>query len=114
MTPAKATGPGPLTVIARAKSRPGFEKDLESALRAVISPTHEEPGCVRYALHRSLENPSVVMTVERWKSRADFDRHLNSLHVQELFRQVAGMVSAPPEIDLFELLPAGDREKGSL
>ena len=37
-----------LTVIARAKAKAGREKELEQAMRAVVTPTHQESGCLRY------------------------------------------------------------------
>ncbi|MBV9080273.1 MAG: antibiotic biosynthesis monooxygenase [Elusimicrobia bacterium] len=103
-----------ITVTARARAKSGKEKELEDALRAVTGPTHAETGCRRYAVHRDLQDKSSFLIVERWASIADHQAHMATPHVQELFRKVPGLVAAPPEILTFELLPMGDRSKGTL
>ena len=50
-----------ITVIARATAKPGHEEDLERALRESIPPSHDEPGCLRFSLHRSAQDPSVLV-----------------------------------------------------
>jgi quinol monooxygenase YgiN len=49
-----------LTVIARAKAKPGHEADLERAMRAVVGPSHDEQECLRYAFIDPLEIPQVL------------------------------------------------------
>ena len=73
-----------LTVMARAKAKPGREAELEQAMRAVVVPTHQESGCLRYALHRSLLDPSIFMIVEHWTSKEAVDQHFATAHVQAL------------------------------
>jgi quinol monooxygenase YgiN len=65
-----------VVVIATAKAKPGNESELERALREVAKPTRQQPGCVRFSLYRSEDDPGVVVGVERWKTKADHDRHL--------------------------------------
>ncbi len=101
----------PVTVIARAQAKPGKESELKSHFLAVVPPTHEETGCIRYALHRSVENPAEFVMVERWESKEHLDRHLATPHVQKLFKDIAGLVLAPPDIAVLESLPAGRPEK---
>ena len=103
-----------LTVMARAKAKPGREAELEQAMRAVVVPTHQESGCLRYALHRSLLDPSIFMIVEHWTSKEAVDQHFATAHVQALLRQVPELLSEPPDITLYELLPEGQSEKGRL
>ena len=73
-----------LTVMARAKAKPGREAELEQAMRAIVVPTHQESGCLRYALHRSLLDPSIFMTVEHWTAKEAVDQHFATAHVQAL------------------------------
>jgi quinol monooxygenase YgiN len=103
-----------ITVTARAQAKPGKEKDLEAALRAVTIATHGEPGCLRYAVHRNRENPAVFLVVERWSSIDAHNAHMTTPHVQDLFRKVPDLVAAPPEILTFEGLDMGKGEKGRL
>ncbi len=103
-----------VTVTARAKAKPGKEKELEAALRAVVPPTHDEHGCLRYAVHRGIEDPASFLVVERWVSKEALDAHLKTPHIQDLFKKVPALVAAPPEIVTFELLVAGNSAKGSM
>jgi quinol monooxygenase YgiN len=101
-----------LTVLARAKAKPGREKELEQAMRAVVAPTHREAGCLRYTVHRSLMDPSVFMTVEHWISKEAIDQHFATPHVQALLNNAPDLLAEPPDISLYELLPEGHSEKG--
>lgn len=103
-----------LTVIARSQAKIGRDLDLEKALRRVVLPTHRELGCLRYAIHRGVDNPLQFVVVERWDSKASLDAHLKSDHVQKLFRDVKDLVEGQPEIIRYELLKEGDDHKGSL
>jgi len=103
-----------LTVVARAKAKPGREAELEQAMRAIVAPTHQEPGCVRYTVHRSLTDPGVFLTVEHWTSKEAVDRHFAADYVQALLKKVPDLLIDPPDITLYELLPEGLSEKGRL
>jgi quinol monooxygenase YgiN len=103
-----------LTVIARAKAKTGREKELEQAMRAVVTPTHQESGCLRYTLHRSLVDPAVFITVERWTSKEAIDQHFATLHIQALMKKIPDLLLEPPDITLYDLLPEGESEKARL
>jgi quinol monooxygenase YgiN len=81
-----------LTVIARVKAKPGREAELERALQEVVGATHEEPGCLRYALHRSTEDPATFLLVERWASRAAHEEHRQTPHFKALFAKLTELL----------------------
>ena len=101
-----------IIVVAKAKAKKGSEADLEKAVRAVIRLTHEEAGCLKYALSRSLEDAASFMITERWASKEAWDKHLVSLHIQELFGKLPALVAAPVDMQVFQPLPEGQAEKG--
>jgi quinol monooxygenase YgiN len=103
-----------LTVMARAKAKPGREAELEQAMRAVVAPTHQENGCLRYTLHRSMIDPSEFVTIEHWTSKEAVDQHFATPYVQALLETVPDLLMQPPDITLYELLPEGVSEKGRL
>jgi quinol monooxygenase YgiN len=103
-----------LTVVARVKAKPGREADLEREFRAVVGPTHSESGCLRYTLHRSLEDPTLFITIERWSSKEAIDKHFGTPHIQSLLKKAGDLLAAAPEITVFELLPEGQSDKGRL
>jgi len=99
-----------LTVIARLKARPGKEAELEQALRVVVTPTHAEPGCLRYAFHRSTDDPATFLLVERWVSREALDQHLEMPYLKALRARFPELVEGR-DVGLYELLPEGRSEK---
>jgi quinol monooxygenase YgiN len=93
-----------LIIIARAKARPGHERDLAAALREVAAPTRAQAGSVAFSLYQSADDPSVVVGFERWTSAADHDRHLQGAHVERLMRAMAHILVEPPTIVSYKVL----------
>ena len=67
-----------LAVILRAKE--GQELLLEAELRALISPTRREEGCLTYELHRALEIPGAFLLHEVWATREHHRLHMKTPH----------------------------------
>ncbi len=93
-----------MTVIARVKAKKGKEQELAQAWSKVVGLSRKEAGCLGYVLHRSLEDRSLFVSVEKWASKEANDQHMASAHIQDLLRQVPDLVAAPPEITPFEAL----------
>jgi quinol monooxygenase YgiN len=93
-----------LVVLATATAKPGKEADLEHALREAAVPTRAQPGCVQFALLRSVAAPSTIVGFERWSSEADHQRHLEGAHVKKLMGRMADILAQPPSIVSYEIL----------
>lgn len=93
-----------ITVIARVKAKVGKEKELERQWLIAVESSRKEAGCIGYVLHRSLEDPTLFISVEKWVSKEANDQHMGSAHIQELLRLVPNLVETPPEIIPFEVL----------
>lgn len=100
-----------LTLVVRMNASPGREAEVERALRAAVAPTHAEPGCLRYALHRGVDEPSVFVLVERWRSRAALDEHMRTPHLVELLATLGELLAEPAAVGRYELVPEGDPQK---
>ncbi len=103
-----------VTVVALIKLKPGAEETALAALRPVIDQTHQESGCVKYALHRSTVDPQQFVLVELWASQADLDAHFQKPYMGELLSGLAEHVSEPPAIHFLAPVPVGDATKGVL
>lgn len=102
------------TVVVRAKAKPGKETELEKAWRAIVGPTHKETGCLKYILHRAVDDPGLMISIERWGSKEAIDQHFATPHVQALLSRVPELVAGAPEVRLFEALPEGRSDKGKI
>ena len=71
-----------LTLVAKVTAKSGKEAELEEALRALVAPTREEEGCLRYDLHLSDETAGVFVFLEDWQTRALWERHMVSPHIE--------------------------------
>ncbi len=69
---------GTVAVIA---GKPGTGDTLEAALRDLATGTHSEEGCVLYSLQRGVAEPDTFVTVEKWRSQADLDAHMQTPHI---------------------------------
>lgn len=93
-----------LTVVARVKAKPGKEEEVKKELLALTGPTRSEPGCINYDLHQALDNPSIFMFYENWKSKDDLDRHMESAHFQAWVGKAAALVEGPPDVTLWQVI----------
>lgn len=87
-----------VTVIAHARVQSGQEDAVERALQENAAASRGEGGCVSYSVLRG--DDGTFMTVERWRSRADFDQHMATPHVQTLLGTIGPMLAAAPEINV--------------
>ena len=72
--------PSPLIVIAQLEARPEYGAQFRAALTPLIAATLQEPGCLTYQLHQSLENPQSWMLHEEWVSEEALDAHQQEPH----------------------------------
>jgi len=99
-----------IIVIATAQAKPGREEEVLAALTGLVGPTHEEEGCILYALHRGIENPAQMAIVERWKSQEALNEHFTRPHMAALGDAIE-LLEAPPSIVAYEAVPEGREEK---
>jgi len=94
----------------------GKADEVIAAFEACMTATHQEEGCLTYALHRDNENPNHFVHVERWRSQADLDEHMTKPYVAALFAVAGtpGVLTQPPTLTFGTSLGLGDPAKGSL
>jgi quinol monooxygenase YgiN len=86
------TGMAPLTIIAKLKAKPGSEDQLYEACRKLVAPTLAEEGCINYDMHRSIEDPGLIMFYENWETKPLWERHMESPHLNEFSAETEDMV----------------------
>jgi quinol monooxygenase YgiN len=78
-----------LIVIAQARAKTGSAEALIDAQRKLVEATRLAPGCLQYDLHRSTNEPDVVVFVETWDSEDAWHRHMRGAAIEE-FRRTGG------------------------
>ena len=67
-------------VIAELRIRTEMADKAFAAARKMVAATLKEDGCISYDMHQSVTDPSRLVVVERWSSRATLSRHLETPH----------------------------------
>jgi quinol monooxygenase YgiN len=101
-------------VVGAFKINAGKEEEALEAFKALVQPTHDEDGCILYALHRGVDDPARLTYLERWESREQLDAHLASDHVSALLERAGELWGENGEITVYEPVVAGEPKKGSL
>ncbi|MEN2395745.1 putative quinol monooxygenase [Pseudomonas halotolerans] len=93
---------GMLTKVAFFTARPGQRDALGQRLLALVGPTRQEPGCVRYDIYQSSDSADVWCAYEDWRSTTDFDGHMQTPYVQAFMNELDALCCEAPEIRTFE------------
>jgi quinol monooxygenase YgiN len=81
-----------LFTFARFHARPGQETGVETALRKVIAPTRQEPGCVSIHVFRSIRDSRLFYIHSRWIDEAAFDNHVDQPHTVQFVEEVQRLI----------------------
>ena len=103
-----------IVVVGALKAQAGKEDDTRDALASLVEPTHAEQGCILYALHQGVDDPTRFAFIERWSSREDLDTHLQSDHIAAVLQRADELLAEPPDIAVYDAVPGGDAQKGRL
>jgi quinol monooxygenase YgiN len=94
------------------KVKPGNEKLAKEEMLKLIPLTRREPGCIQYDMHVNVgtepndymkENPRLYMFYEVWRSREDWDLHLNMPFLKRWFEMTKDVCEGV-DITLWEML----------
>jgi quinol monooxygenase YgiN len=69
-----------VTLMVILRAREGQETLLEAELRALVTPTRKEDGCLRFDLHRSVDTPGALLLHEVWATREAHTEHTHTPH----------------------------------
>ena len=73
----------PIILNVHFQAAPGHEQEFGKQLRALVAPSHAEPGCLTYELHFDPENPAKFMFYEKFANQAALDSHMATPHLQQ-------------------------------
>ncbi len=103
-----------VVVVASFKVQEGQVDAAIAALTPIIEQTHDEPGCLSYALHRDVNDPLRLVLVERWTSQVALESHFQQPYLEGLGQLGQELLSEPPTLHFCTPVPLGDELKGTL
>jgi quinol monooxygenase YgiN len=103
-----------VVVVGSFTAREDKQDEAAEAFEALMSPTHDEDGCILYSLHRGVDDPRRLAFIERWASTDALKAHLASDHIQAVLARAQELFSDGGDIVVYEAIPGGQTTKGSL
>jgi len=85
-------------IFARFHATPGNEDAVAAALREVVAPSREEPGCLAIAAFRSVRDPRLFYIHSRWRDEAAFETHADLSHTVRFLSRVQPLLDHPLEV----------------
>lgn len=74
-----------IKVVAKGKLKPGVAvEDYLKFARELVTETRKEKGCIFYALHEDINDPTILTMLEEWEDEEALKQHNNSDHVQRI------------------------------
>lgn len=65
------------------RALPGRGDELVHLSLLTVGPSRAEPGCLHFDLLRSTDFPDEIVFYEAYRTKADFDAHLDTAHVRQ-------------------------------
>lgn len=87
-----------LFIFARFRARDGQAAAVAAALRDVVGPSREEPGCVAINAYRSTRDPRLHYIHSRWVDEAAFENHALLPHTVRFLERVTALLDHPLEV----------------
>ncbi|HPW69100.1 MAG: putative quinol monooxygenase [Desulfomonilia bacterium] len=91
-----------LTVVAVMKAAESREKEMEEAVRALVTEVQAEDGTLVYAVHRGRKEPGKFLFYEKYRDKDAFKAHGATSHFAEFFGKVAPLLDGEPTIEIYE------------
>jgi quinol monooxygenase YgiN len=95
---------GAFAVVAEVRAKPGKERELRDATLPLVAAVRSEPNSLVYFLHEDRESPGRFVFYEIFASRADFDAHNATPHVQAWFARLPELASGDVTVVRMEIL----------
>ncbi len=94
-----------LCIFARFHARSGNEDAVADAMREVLGPTREEPGCLSIGQYQSTRDPRLFFIHSRWTDEAAFERHAGLPHTLHFLERVQRLIDH--ELDVNRAIQIG-------
>ena len=91
-------------VTAKMVAKPDQAESLLKELLAVAPTVRQEDGCLRYELHQGSRADNEFLFYEIWRDGAALKAHGQTEHMAAMFKNIKGLLAAPPEISLWRAL----------
>lgn len=89
-----------IVLMARLKVKADKIEEAKAAALAIVEPSRNEPGCINYDVHQTLDDPTVFLWHETWANQKAIDEHFEMSYFKEFVATVEEFAEAPAQIIL--------------
>jgi quinol monooxygenase YgiN len=93
-----------IVLVARLKVKAEMVETAKKAALDLVLPSRAEAGCVNYDVHQAIDDETVFVWHETWKSKAALDEHFEMPEFKAFFAMVGEIAAEPPEITLTKMI----------
>ncbi|GLI54550.1 antibiotic biosynthesis monooxygenase [Propionigenium maris DSM 9537] len=68
--------------------------------KGMIEPTQKEKGYIEYEIYQDEEDPALLIVLEKWESKEDFDNHLQSKHFNKIVPEMVKLMRKEGELNI--------------
>jgi quinol monooxygenase YgiN len=89
-----------LIVIGKAACDPAKRDEVIELMRWMQTESRQEPGCIDYGFHESVEQANEFIAVELWESKEALRTHFGAPSVAGFGARLGPLVSRAPEVEI--------------
>jgi quinol monooxygenase YgiN len=95
---------GAYAVVAHVRAKPGKEQELRAVTLPLVTKVRAEPNNLLYLLQEDRESPGHFVFYEIFASKADFEAHNATAHVQAWFARLPELADGDVQVMRLEIL----------
>lgn len=93
-----------IVLIARLKVKKESVEQAKQAALAIVEDSRAETGCLNYDFHQAIDDETVFIWHETWKSEAAIAAHGASKHFDAFSEQIKDLIDEPLQITLTKMV----------
>lgn len=74
--------------------------ELIELFKEMVEPTKKEEGYIQYEMYQDEENPTILIVIEQWESKENFDMHLKSEHFERIVPKMIELMVEDTEMNV--------------
>jgi quinol monooxygenase YgiN len=89
-----------IVLMARLKVKSDKIEEAKAAALAIVEPSRNEPGCINYDVHQTLDDPAVFLWHETWSNQKAIDEHFEMPYFKDFVVKMEEIAEHPAQIIL--------------
>ena len=87
-----------MDIIAKIQVKPAHVDEFENGMRALLTPTQSEPGCLRFDFYSQRDETGVFWIIESWRDEEALKAHYEQPYVKAVMDNYPTWLAAPLEV----------------